>query len=114
MKTRLRLVLRNPFGLAGIALGLVSVGNILLFTLIDLIGNNVNPYIGILGYIVAPGFLLLSLISIGFGFWIEHRKVAAEAPGEVGIYPRLDLNRPEHRSAALALFTFLVVFVAIS
>jgi len=114
MKTRLRVLLRNPISLAGVALGLVSLGNVFLFTLIDFIGENVNPYIGILAYMVAPGFLILALVLIAAGIWRERRRKAAESPGEFALYPRIDLNIHEHRSAVLAFVGFLLLFVALS
>ena len=50
-----RLFPRNLVGQAGISLAIVSAGNILVFTLIDLIAQRPNPYVGILAYMVAPG-----------------------------------------------------------
>ncbi len=114
MKTRLRSFLHNPLSLAGAALGLVSLGNIFVFTLIDLIAKSVNPYIGILAYVVAPGFLILALILIAAGVWQERRRKASQSPGEVPPYPRIDLNSPESRTAVLEFIVFLIVFVVIS
>ena len=53
---RLRMLLRNPISLAGIALALVSLANIFLFVVIDLIATKPSPYIGILAYMVSPAF----------------------------------------------------------
>ena len=53
----LRMLLRNPISLAGIALALVSLANIFLFVVIDLIATKPSPYIGILAYMVSPAFL---------------------------------------------------------
>lgn len=114
MKTRLRVLLRNPLGLAGLALGLVSLGNIFLFTLIDFIGKSVNPYVGILAYMVAPGFLVLALILVVAGVLRERWRKAAESPDEFALYPRIDLNKREDRSAVFAFVAFLVVFVGVS
>ena len=106
----MRLFPRNLFGQAGLTLGIVSLGNIVVFTIVDLLAANPNPYIGILAYMVAPGFLVLSLVLIVVGFWLDRRRVARGAP----TYPRVDLNNPEHRGAIIALGIFLVSFVLIS
>jgi nitrate/TMAO reductase-like tetraheme cytochrome c subunit len=112
--TRLRLLLRNPISLAGVALALVSVGNIFLFSLIGLIAERPGPYIGILAYMVAPGFLICGLVLIFGGAWRERRRRARERAGEVPLYPRIDLNDAGQRSAVLSFATFVVVFVMLS
>ena len=114
MKTELRFLVRNPLSMVGGALALVSLGNIFLFTLIDFIGKTVNPYIGILGYMVAPGFLTLGLILVVAGIWRERRRKASESAGEYALYPRVDLNIRGHRNTVLAFITSLLVFVMIS
>jgi NapC/NirT cytochrome c family, N-terminal region len=107
---KLRLLLRNPISLAGVALALVSLGNIFLFSMIGLIAARPSPYIGILAYMVAPAFLISGLLLIGAGAWRERRKKA----GEVPLYPRIDLNDPGQRSAVISFGAFVVMFVMLS
>jgi nitrate/TMAO reductase-like tetraheme cytochrome c subunit len=114
MRVSLRPLVHNRLSLAGIALGLVSLGNIVLFTLIGFISGSSNPYIGILAYMVAPAFLILALILIGAGRWRQRRRKVLDSPAEVSPFPRLDLNDPRQRSAALAFIAFLVIFVVVS
>ena len=102
--------MRNWVSLAGVALAIVSLANIFLFVLIDAIATKASPYIGILAYMVAPGFLVLGLLLMLVGVMIERRKKVA--PTE--FYPRLDLNDPAQRSAVISFTTFLVVFVVVS
>lgn len=106
----LRFLPRNLIGEAGLALALISAGNIALFTLIDFITEKPNPYVGILAYMVAPGFLVFSLALIALGVWRE-RKRTAEG---VARYPSVDLNDPSTRSAVLAFASFFIVFVLLS
>lgn len=106
----LRMLLRNPVSLAGIALALVSVANIFLFVLIDLIATKPSPYIGILAYMVSPAFLVLGLLLILVGVLIERRKKVT--PTE--FYPVIDLNDRAQRGAVISFVTFLVVFVLVS
>src|SRR5579862_2638300 len=107
---RLRMLLRNPISLAGVALTIVSFANIFLFVLIDLIATRPSPYIGILAYMVAPGFLGLGLLMMLFGVLIERRKKVVSTE----FYPRIDLNDPAQRGAVISFVTFLVVFVTVS
>lgn len=107
---KLRLLLRNPVSLAGVALALVSLGNICLFSLIGLIAARPSPYIGILAYMVAPAFLIAGLLLIGTGVWRERRRKA----GEVPLYPRIDLNDPGQRSAVISFGAFVAAFVMLS
>ncbi len=107
---KLRMLLRNPVSLAGVALAIVSIANIFLFFLIDQIAVRPSPYIGILAYMVSPAFLILGLLIIVGGILIERRKKVAPT----AFYPRIDLNDPTQRSAVISFVTFLVVFAVVS
>ncbi|MGC2182527.1 MAG: hypothetical protein WA637_04525, partial [Terriglobales bacterium] len=80
---RLRQHLRNPISLAGMALAIVSLGNIFLFSLIGFIAERPSPYIGILAYMVAPAFLVCGLFLMVVGAWRARLKKAIEGAGEV-------------------------------
>jgi len=104
------MLMRNPISLAGVALAIVSLANIFLFVLIDNIATKASPYIGILAYMVAPGFLVLGLLLMLVGVLFERRKKVVSTE----FYPRIDLNDRAQRSAVLSFTTFLVVFVMVS
>jgi nitrate/TMAO reductase-like tetraheme cytochrome c subunit len=106
----LRMLLRNPISLAGIALTIVAIANIFLFVLIDLIAAKPSPYIGILAYMVAPGFFILGLVLILVGVLLERRKKVAPTQ----FFPVVDLNDRTQRSAVISFMTFLIVFVVVS
>ena len=59
------------------AIGAVlAVGALFSFALlvwIDFTQGEKNPYLGILTYIVAPGFLIVGLVTIFFGAWAQRR-----------------------------------------
>lgn len=114
LSLRLRRGLRNPISMAGVALAIVSAANIFLFVLIDLIAQRASPYIGILAYMVAPGFLICGLLLIGIGMWRERSKQSSQTPDEIPLYPRLDFNDRAQRSAVFSFSAFLVVFVMVS
>jgi len=109
----LLLLTRNLIGLVGTALALVSLANILFLFLIDLISEKPSPYVGILAYMVAPGFLIFGLLLAGIGIWLERRKkvvVTADMPR----YPRIDFNDPGQRGTIAFFGSFLIAFVMLS
>jgi len=111
---RLRRLLQNPISLAGVALALVSLANIFFFSLVDFISTKASPYIGILAYMVAPGFLIFSLLLIAVGVvWDRRRKLASGAE-EAPRYPRIDLNDPGQRSGVIFFGSFLLAFFMLS
>ena len=85
---RSRMLLRNPVSLAGVALGIVAIANIFIFVLIDAVAVRPSPYVGILAYMMAPGFLILGLLLILAGFLLERRKHLAPSD----FLPSVDLN----------------------
>ncbi len=110
----LRRLLAHPISMAGAALAIVSAANIFLFVLLDFIAKHPNPYIGILAYMVAPGFLFCGLLLIAFGAWRQRRGRPWKQSDEAPQYPRIDLNDAAQRSAALSFGGFLLAFVLIS
>ena len=101
---------RNLISQAGLMLAVVAVGNIVVFTITDIISERPNPYVGILAYMVAPGFLIFSFALMALGYWQDRKKVAKG----VAMYPRIDLNDPRQRATIFGLLVFLVVFVLVS
>ena len=86
------MLLRNPISLAGMALAIVSLANIFLFVVIDAIAIKPSPYIGILAYMVSPGFLVLGLLLM-FG------RDAGGTPKEAAPV-RLSPHRPQRSNPA--------------
>ena len=107
---RSRMLLRNPVSLAGVALAIVSIANVFIFFLIDQIAVKPSPYIGILAYMISPGFLVLGLLIMLAGVLLERHKHLAPT----AFYPRVDLNDRTQRGAVISFMTFLLVFVVVS
>jgi NapC/NirT cytochrome c family protein len=110
---RIRELLRNPISIIGLALAAVALLNIIFLFFVDLTNPHPSPYIGILAYMVAPGFLILGLAVTLFGAFY-YRKRQLVATGEGSRYLRLDLNDPSQRGAVAFFLTFIVVFVLMS
>src|SRR5438270_11400589 len=107
-----RSLTRNPVSLLGLAVSIVALANILFLFLIDFISERPSPYIGILGYMVMPGFLILGIILIIAGSFLQRRKRIVE--GQAQRYPCIDLNDPTQRSTVAFFASFVAVFVMMS
>jgi NapC/NirT cytochrome c family, N-terminal region/Cytochrome c3 len=114
LQRALRRLLSNTISLAGVAMVLVSLANIFFLALIDLIAEKSSPYVGILGYMVMPAFLVGGLLLIAIGLWRQHAKKVSEAPEDIPRYPRIDLNDPNQRATVAFFLAFVVVFVLMS
>src|ERR1700752_2436951 len=104
-----RNLIKNPISLIGIALAAVAFANIVFLVLIDLLSSQPSPYIGILAYMVAPGFLILGLILIPLGMVVERRRRLKQA-GVEPHFATLDLNKPSQRSTVAFVLSFVVAF----
>ena len=88
---------RNWLSLAG---GIIASGSLFAFLLlfaIDLFAPRSNPYLGILTYVVAPGFCALGALVAVSGAWIQRRhlrKVPTESTPH-GLV--IDLSRPRDK-----------------
>jgi nitrate/TMAO reductase-like tetraheme cytochrome c subunit len=111
---RMRGLFRNTISLIGAALAAVSLANIIFLFLIDVTSGRPSPYVGIFAYMIVPAFLVLGLILIPVGMLIERTRRAKLAPGEVPVFPRLDLNNPAQRSSLAFFLSFVVIFVVLS
>jgi nitrate/TMAO reductase-like tetraheme cytochrome c subunit len=104
---------KNPISLIGIALAVVAFANIIFLVIIDLLATQASPYVGILAYMVAPGFLVFGLILIPIGMMWERRR-RLRSVGVPFHFARIDLNNPAQRSTAAFVLSFVVAFTLIS
>ena len=107
---------RNLISFAGLLSALVSAALIITILAIDFFGFHVNPYIGILVYLILPFFLVVGVILIPIGLALERRRQLLQKglPKELAL-PRivLDLNRPELRRRIAWLLAYVTVFLAL-
>jgi len=108
-----RTTFRNWISLAG---GILAVGALFSFALLvamDTFGGGKNPYLGILTYIVAPGFLIAGLVLVFAGAWHERRM---GRPGRLGLphYWAIDFDNPVHRRYLAGFGGGAVVFFLLS
>jgi len=104
---------RNWLAYAG---GVVALGSFFAFLLLfamDLFSKTGNPYMGILAYVIAPGFLFLGFGMALLGFWLQRRHerraglVAATGRSLLAV----DLSRPEDRKRLRIFVVGSIVFL---
>jgi len=104
-------LIRSPISVAGMVLTTVSASVFLIVFLADLFGLHTNPYLGILFFLVLPGVFLVGLALIPLGAWLERRRRARGRPSSQIHWPRVDLNDPVHRRAAVIAFAMTMANV---
>ncbi|MDE3083729.1 MAG: NapC/NirT family cytochrome c [Verrucomicrobiota bacterium] len=92
-----RSIWRNWISLAGAVVAGGSLFAFILLFAIDQFGfGQKNPYIGILSYLIAPGFLFLGLALVFVGAWLQRKNLTRDS---TAFAPRLiiDLSRSRDR-----------------
>ena len=69
-------VFRNWLSLAGVVLTLGSLFSFVLLFVLDSLAHFSNPYVGILTYLVAPGFFVSGSCLTALGVWLRRRRSA--------------------------------------
>jgi nitrate/TMAO reductase-like tetraheme cytochrome c subunit len=111
--SRLREWLRNPISLLGLAVTAVAFGNFLFLFFLDLTTQHPSPYVGILAYMIVPGFLLAGLFLVVFGVWYDRRR-KRQHPGQEIRYLHIDFNDPGQRGVLAFVFSFIIAFIGLS
>lgn len=104
-------LLRNWISLLGLILAICSFFAVVCLISIDFFLGFRNPYMGILTYLVAPGFLSAGLILLIAGALLERRARRRLAPGEVPRHPQIDFNIPRHRNTFILVAVVTIVFL---
>jgi len=90
---------RNPITLAGAVLTTSSALTLIVFWLFDLLaGGGVNPYVGLIFYLILPAIFVFGLFLMPVGALLERNRLAkaGQLPGQ---YPRVDFSVPAFRQA---------------
>jgi hypothetical protein len=104
-------LLRNWLSLSGLVIAAGSLFSFLLLFILDSTVHLSNPYVGILTYLVAPGFLITGLFLTFLGaLWHRHRLNAAMAIPAL----QVDLSRPRDRRILGIFIASSVCFLLIS
>jgi nitrate/TMAO reductase-like tetraheme cytochrome c subunit len=103
---------RNWLSLTGLVVVVGSIFSFFLLLLLDTLAHYSNPYVGILTYLVAPGFLVIGLTLGLLGALLRRRQVVKTS----GPLPpiRIDLTRPRDRRLLGFFLVGSVIFLMIS
>ena len=102
----------NLISIAGKIFSIISFVIIACLFLLDLFLRQKNPYLGILAYMVVPGFLVLSLLLIPTGALIERAR--SRKTGYIPKFPIIDFNNPLHQKWAYTTWGVITVFLICS
>ena len=105
-------VFRNWLSLTGLVIIVGSVFSFILLFLLDAFAHYSNPYVGILTYLVAPGFLVIGLLLGAVGAFLRHRQIVKYA----GPFPpiRIDLSKMRDRRMFGFFLLAAVIFLLVS
>ena len=101
---------RNPISQLGSVLALVSAILFVTIALIELLGAEEHPYVGIISYLILPTVFALGLVLIPLGIRRERRRSDGAIP-----FPIVDLNCERTRKRVLVLLLLVAgstVFLA--
>jgi hypothetical protein len=87
---------------------------ILFFLILSIVSEKINPYLGILLYMVLPMFLVAGLLLVPLGMYLEWRKRQKTGQITYRKWPDIDLNNVRHRHAATIFILGLMLFMLIS
>lgn len=90
---------RNWLSLAGLIVVLGSIFAFLMLLVVDLFAGQQNPYVGILTFVIAPGFFFLGSFLFGLGWFLQRRQEARTGGPALRGKLVIDLSQPRHRRA---------------
>src|SRR5690242_15281716 len=111
---RLKGHLRNWLSLAGFVILLGSLFAFVLLFFLDLFAPHSNPYLGILIYVVAPGFFILGAFFIVLGAVVDRRHSYRKSPAALPHVLHIDLSRPRDRRILGGFIAGSVLFLLLT
>ncbi len=100
--------LRNWISWAGIVLAASALFAFFFLFAIDVFAGHRNPYVGILAYVVAPGFFLAGIVLALLGALLQWRRERHAVQVAAPLTFKIDLSRPRDRKL-LAIFAIASV-----
>jgi hypothetical protein len=106
---------RNPLSLVGSALAASALTLIVALFVVELVGFEGGPYLGILTYLVLPMFFVLGLVLIPIGIMMQRKRAArAAATGEAPpLFPIIDLNHATTRKSVIVFMVLTMINIVV-
>ena len=99
----------NPVSMLGGVTALVSFCVILFLLLLHAFRAQPSPYLGILALIILPAVLLLGLVLIPIGMYLEHRRRIKGKRKPRSFY--IDFGKPSHQRATVIFLAGSILFL---
>ncbi|MBE0566041.1 MAG: NapC/NirT family cytochrome c [Krumholzibacteria bacterium] len=103
----------NTITLAGTALAAISLGLILFLMALEALSHEHKPYMGIIAFVILPGFLVVGLVVAAIGVLRQQRRRKLGLPSTDRL-PRIDLNDPAQLRASVLVGTGGVLFLLLT
>ncbi len=103
---------QNWISVIGGILSVVWFTAIVFLFILDFTVKEINPYIGIITYFIAPVLLIVSLCLIPLGAWIEHKR--RKKRDYIRRFPLIDFNNPVHQKRAYIIIGVVTLFLLFS
>jgi nitrate/TMAO reductase-like tetraheme cytochrome c subunit len=103
---------KNWITAIGAALAIFSAVIIVILAIFAYYFIPESPYLGLFIYLIIPAFLVLGLLMIPVGMYIQHIKDKKRTSKDSEAWwPKLDLNDKKHRNATFIFLTSTLIFI---
>lgn len=102
---------RNPISYLGIAFSIIIASALLVLIVLDLFFGPLNLYVQGFCYLILPGFLIVSLLAIPAGAFLEWKKKCRDASSRL---PHINFNNPAHVKRIFTALAVITVFIFFS
>ncbi|NVN91223.1 MAG: NapC/NirT family cytochrome c [Desulfuromonadales bacterium] len=116
MKLTLPPSVKNWLSLAGVIIVLTSLFMIVFLFIVSSLLSEQAAYLGLVTYILLPAVMILGLLFIPIGMFLELRRVRRGGVHSPVGWPKIDLEKPRHRNAFFIFVAgtgFFVLFSAV-
>lgn len=105
---------RNWLSLIGLVVSIGSFFSFVLLFFIDLLAKDPNPYLGLLTFIVAPGFLAFGVFLILAGWYLQRRRIIKNAANAEMPLITIDFSKARDRRNMVIFAICSAVFLLVS
>jgi len=109
---RISTLARHPLAIVGAVVATASAVVFITLVIAMLAGMFTNPYAGLVIFIGIPAVLVLGLLLIPVGMWLERRRLLRN-PTAINEWPVVDFRRPQVRRAALMIAAVTAVNIVL-